>query len=104
MCLPAVNVVQSTDGGESWESLRIDTGERIEQKHFRINFSADSRLVVADGRLYWISGKKDNLRIFGLSTDGNALVRVQEMPSFGREMLSTELVPAVAKAEGIPLT
>ena len=97
------NVVQSTDGGESWESLRIDTGERIEKQHFRINFSADSRLVVADGRLYWISAEKDNLRIFGLSTDGNALVRVQEMPSFGREMLSIELVPAVAKAEGIHL-
>ena len=97
------NVVQSTDGGESWKSLRIDTGERIEKKHFRINFSSDSRLVVADGRLYWISPEKDNLRIFCLSTDGNALVPVPEMPSFGRDMLSIELVPAVAKAEGIHL-
>ena len=97
------NVVQSTDGGESWERLHIDTGERIEKKHFRINFSADSRLVVADGRLYWISAEKDNLRIFRLSTDGNALVPVQEMPSFSREMLSIELLPAVAKAEGIHL-
>ena len=97
------NVVQSTDDGESWKSLRIDTGERIEKKHFRINFSSDSRLVVADRRLYWISAEKDNLRIFRLSTDGNVLVPVPEMPSFGREMLSIELVPAVAKAEGIHL-
>ena len=97
------NVVQSTDGGESWKSLRIDTGERVEKKHRRINFSSDSRLVVADRRLYWISSERDNLRIFRLSTDGNALVPVQEMPSFGREMLSIELVPAVAKAEGIHL-
>ncbi len=97
------NVVQSTDGGESWKSLCIDTGERIEKKRFRINFSSDSRLVVADGRLYWISSEKDNLRIFRLSTAGNALVPVQEMPAFGREMLSIELVPAVAKAEGIHL-
>ena len=98
------NVVQSTDGGESWKSLRIDTGERIEKRRRSINFSSDSRLVVADGRLYWISlEKKHNLRIFRLSTDGNALVLVPEMPSFGREMLSIELVPAVAKAEGIHL-
>ena len=97
------NVVQSTDGGESWKSLRIDTGERIEKKHHSINFSSDSSLVVADGRLYWISSEKDNLRIFCLSTDGNALVPVQEMPSFGREMLPIERVPAVAKAEGIHL-
>ena len=97
------NVVQSTDGGESWKSLHIDTGDRIEKKHRSINFSSDSRLVVADGRLYWISSEKDNLRIFRLSTDGNALVPVPEVPSFGREMLSVELVPAVAKAEGIHL-
>ena len=97
------NVVQSTDGGESWKSLRIDTGERIEKQHRSINFSSDSRLAVADGRLYWISPEKDNLRILRLSTDGNALVPVSEMPSFGRKMLSTELVPAVAKAEGIHL-
>ena len=97
------NVVQSTDGGESWKSLRIDTGERIEKEHLRINFSSDSRLVVADRRLYWISPEKDNLRIFRLSTDGNALVPVQEMPPFGRDMLSIELVPAVAKAKGIHL-
>jgi len=97
------NVVESTDGGESWKSLRIDTGERIEKKHLLINFSSDSRVVVADGRMYWISSEKDNLRIFRLSTDGNALVPAQEMPAFGREMLSIELVPAVAKAEGIHL-
>ena len=97
------NAVQSTDGGESWKSLHIDTGEQIEKKHRRINFSSDSRLGVADGRLYWISSKKDNLRIFRLSTDGNTLVPVQEMPSFDREMLSVELVTAVAKAEGIHL-
>ncbi len=97
------NVVQSTDGGESWKSLRIDTGERIEKKHRSINFSSDSRVVVADGRLYWISSEKDNLRILRLSTDGNALVPVPEMPPFSRDMLSVELVPAVAKAEGIHL-
>ena len=101
------NVVQSTDGGESWKNLRIDGRESILEQtgknERRINFSSESRLVVSDGKLYWISRKKNNLRIFYLPTDGNALVPLQEIPTFGREMLSTELVMAVAKAEGIRL-
>ena len=101
------NVVQSTDGGESWKNLRIDARapifEQTGKNEHRINFSSDSKLVVADGRLYWIAPQKNNLRIFHLSTDGNALVPLQEIPTFDREMLSTELVTAVAKAEGIHL-
>ena len=101
------NVVQSTDGGESWKDLPIDTLtpilEQTGKNERRINFASDSRLVVADGRLYWISPEKNNLRIFHLSTDGNALMPLQELPTFDREMLSTELVTAVAKAEGIHL-
>ena len=101
------NVVQSTDGGESWKNLRIDAREPILEQtgknERRINFSSDSRLVVADGRLYWISPKKKNLRIFHLPTGGNVLVPLPEIPTFDREMLSTELVTTVAKAEGIHL-
>ena len=101
------NVVQSTDGGESWKTLRIDALapilEQTGKNERRINFSSSSRLVVADGKLYWISSEKNNLRVFHLSTDGNALVPLQELPTFDREMLSTELVTAVAKAEGIHL-
>ena len=100
-------VVQSTDGGESWKNLRIDAREAIleqtKKNERRINFPSDSRLVVANGRLYWISPEKGNLRISHLSTDGNALVPAHEIPAFDREMLSTELMTAVAKAEGIHL-
>ena len=35
------NIVQSTDGGESWKSLRIDTGKQIAKKPLRINFSVN---------------------------------------------------------------
>ena len=45
------------------------------QPHF--NFPADSRLTIADNILYVISSEKDNLRVFRLSADGDALIPVQ---------------------------
>ena len=74
-------IVQSTDGGESWKSVPIDAKTyshkpvKEEQSHF--NFPADSRLTIAGNILYVISSEKDNLRVFRLSADGDALIPVQ---------------------------
>ena len=49
-------IVQSTDGGESWKSVRVDVSEdtlaSIEQEHPHVNFSSNSKLAIADGELY----------------------------------------------------
>ena len=90
-------VLQSTDAGESWESVLIDAKSAEEQSG--ANFSSNSNLVVADGVLYGIGAEKENLRIYRLSTDGNALVPMKEVPAFDKEMLSTELWKSIAEAK-----
>ena len=74
-------IVQSTDSGESWKSVPVDAKTyphkpaKAEQSHF--NFPADSRLTIAGNMLYVISSEKDNLRVFCLSADGDALIPVR---------------------------
>lgn len=63
-------LVQSTDGGGSWKTVRID-----------VVFS-HSRLRVAGNILYAISPEKGNLGIFRLSADGDEFVPVRGVPMF----------------------
>lgn len=101
------DIVQSTDGGESWKSIRIDTNEQTfeltEQEHSHINFSYNSKIVSADGRLYGIVPEKYNLRVFRLSVEGDVLTSIPEIPAFKGETLSKELVATIAEAEEIYL-
>ena len=102
-----MDIFQSTDGGESWKSVRIDTNEQTleptTQERSHINFSYNSKIASADGGLYGIMPEKHNLRIFRLSVDGDVLLPVQEVPAFNSETLSKELVTAIAEAEEIYL-
>ena len=79
-------LVQSTDGGESWKTVRIDVSDvalsPMEKRQPHINIFSHSRLTVARNTLYVISSEKDNLRVFRLSADGNRIVPVQEVPIF----------------------
>ena len=91
-------VYQSTDEGVSWEQLwvagafvkettitngssTIINGSLIPTKAHVYTFF-DSKLVVDDNNLYFLSRKDDNLGISRLSTDGNILSRVQGIPAF----------------------
>ena len=100
-------LVQSTDGGESWKNVHIDGSkdslESIGQEHSRVNFSFDSKLALTDGGLYGLDPDGNNLHIFRLSTDDNIFIPVQEIPTFDRKTLSTELWTSIAKAERIDL-
>ena len=102
-----MDIFQSTDGGESWKSVRIDTNEQtsesIGQERSHINFSYNSQIANSDGRLYGIVPEKYNLRVFRLSVEGNVLAPMQEVPAFKGEILSKELVAAIAEAEEIYL-
>ncbi len=72
-------VVQSTDGGGSWKTVRID-----------VVFS-HSRLTIAGNTLYVFSPEKDNLGIFRLSADSNEFVPVQGVPIFEVDAPSIKL-------------
>ena len=93
------DLVQSVDGGETWETVRIDTNnqilEAIDKKLSHLNLAL--QLAIANDALYGIvpeSGtdlQKDYLRIFQLSAGDNVLVPVQGAPTFEQESLSVDL-------------
>ena len=116
------NLIRSVDGGETWETvqiesdnlireaidaieqqfsyLNIDTNtqgrETIEQKFSHLNLA--SPLVVANGTLYGIvpeyktAPEKDALHLFRLTVADNVLVPVQGAPAFERESSSVHLL------------
>ena len=92
------DIVQSTDAGESWKSILIDS-KSTGKKQALAKFSSNSNLVVADGTLYGIADEEENLRIHRLSKDANVFAPVQGIPAFYKEMLSTELWKSVAEAK-----
>ena len=87
------DIVQSTDGGESWRGVRMNANgvnpKPLKEGHSRLNFSAESRLTIAGNTLYVITPEKDDLRVFRLAVDGNALVPIQEVPDFEVDVPST---------------
>lgn len=87
-------IVQSTDGGESWTDVRINDSEvnpkSVKERDSRLNFSAGSRLAIAGNILYVISPEKDDLSVFRLSTDGSALIPIQEVPAFDVDVPFTD--------------
>ena len=92
------DIVQSTDAGESWKSILMDS-KSTQKKQSPVTFSSNSNLVVADGTLYGIADEEENLRIYRLPTDANVFVPIQGIPAFYKEMLSTELWKSVAEAK-----
>ena len=89
------DLVQSNDGGETWETVRIDTVDptlkTIEKLSKFPNFSLPSQLATAGNMLYGIAFESEHLRVFHLSEDNDVLVPVQGMPTFQREPLYIEL-------------
>ena len=89
------DIVQSMDRGKSWEAVGIDVS-KVNPKPFkagdsRFNFSAHSRLTIADNILYVISSEQAlyDVSVFRLSTDGNTFVPIQGVPDFEVKVPST---------------
>ena len=78
-------VFQSINGGRTWKSIRIGDEERPPElgtkESSRIHPSFDSKLVIVDHALYLISPVRSDLRVFRLSTDGNILNPVRNVPT-----------------------
>ena len=90
------NLVQSTNGGDTWETLRIDSSNRTpkstEKDFSLINSYLVSRLAIANNVLYGIAHAENDLRVFNLFPgDAPMLVPVQGVPAFKREFAFTEL-------------
>ena len=92
------DIAQSTDGGESWKNVLVDSKLTGEER-FPVDFSSNSNLVVAEGELYGIASEKENLRIYRLSTDANVFAPIQGIPAFHAGMLSTELWKSITEAK-----
>ena len=82
------DVAESIDGGESWKGIGPDvndhTFEPIDEEIPRVDFSFDSKLVVADGVLYGIVPEAGNMRVFYLSAERNEFIPIQGIPAFPR--------------------
>jgi RNA polymerase sigma factor (sigma-70 family) len=91
------DIAESTDGGESWKSVGTDVNNRtfepIGADQPRVDFSFNSKLVVADGVLYGIVLGVENLRVFYLPVEHNEFIPIQGIPAFDREVRSKNLQP-----------
>ena len=108
-------VYQSTDEGVSWKKLPIAeasfgkvttiTTESSKPYSARVSHSFDSKLIADDNNLYFLShinidnNLRNNLRIFGLSTDDNILSPVQSGPTSDDEALLRKLRTSFASSE-----
>ena len=90
---------QSTDEGVSWKDLsiaeipflKVTCTESLGPDRTRVYTSFDSKLVVDNNNLYFISPKDDNLRISRLFTDDNIRSPIQNMPTSDDEALFGKL-------------
>ena len=98
------DLVQSTNGGETWETLRIDSSnhtlEAREKELSLINVYLASQLAVDNEVLYGVLSGKNNShpRVFHLSTDDDMFVPVHEAPAFKRESPLTEMPARIKKS------
>ena len=92
-------VYQSTNQGVSWKKVSVDA-ESVEDDQLRLRADLDSEFVISDGILYFISPKKDHLRISHLSGDGNRLIPVQVTPTFDSERMKANQLSETPRAVG----
>ena len=80
------DIAESTNGGELWKGIGPDVNDRtlepIVAEQPRVDFSFDSKFVVADGVLYGIVPEAGNVRVFYLSAEHNAFIPIRGIPAF----------------------
>ena len=82
-------VYQSTDGGVSWQKL-WNHGQEAVLNIPTTRLTHESKLIPVGDILYSLSSVGDNLSIFRLSTDGDMLIPVQDVPIFDRRKIGYE--------------
>ena len=85
----AEGVMKSTNGGESWKNIPLNSGEltlKPIEEDTLTNRLISPELAIADAVLYGAAPvlvPEHKLRIFRLSTNGNVLIPLQEIPALG---------------------
>ena len=74
------DLVQSTDEGETWESVHFNTHEHTPE--LDTDFYANMKLTIADNIFYAISIRENKPSIFHTSVAGDELIRVHGVPTF----------------------
>ena len=77
------DLVQSTDGGETWESAHFNTHEHTPE--LDTDFYANLKLTIAHNALYAISIHEGKPSIFRSSTAGDKLIPIHGIPAFEAE-------------------
>ena len=77
------DLVQSTDGGETWESVRFQTYEHTPK--LDIDFYEKIKLTVADNALYVISIRENKPSVFRTSAVGDKFIPIHGIPAFEAE-------------------
>ena len=80
-------VYQSTDAGVSWKKVRVDGQEAALNPRTKLAY--ESKLVVVNNTLYFLSSEAEEFQIFRLSADGDTLIPVQGVPPFDRKTNSS---------------
>ncbi len=87
------DLVQSTDGGETWESAHFNTHEHTPQ--LDTDFYANIKLTIAHNALYAISIHEGKPSIFRSSAAGDKLIPIHGIPAFEAEtVLDNNTVPS----------
>ena len=77
------NLVQSTDGGETWESVHFNTHEHTPK--LDTDFYATIKLTIADNVLYAIAIRENKPSIFRISAADDKLIPIHGVPAFEAE-------------------
>ena len=79
------DLVQSTDAGKTWESVRFNTHKHTPK--LDTDFYENIKLTIADNLLYAISIQENKPSIFRTSAAGDELISVYGVPAFETEAM-----------------
>ena len=77
-------MLKSTDGGESWESINLRTNEDVTLE------AAQAKVVTDDGVLYASNSELNGVTLFHFSDAGDVFLPVEGVPDFEEDTLHKE--------------
>ena len=80
------DLVQSTDGGETWGSVGFNTHEHTPE--LDTDFYRNIKLTIAGSVVYAISIRENRPSLFRTSTAGDELILIDDVPAFEAETVS----------------
>ena len=83
-------VYQSSDIGRSWKKVPVDGYKAVLNPRTKV--ASESKLVVIGNMLYLLSSEAEDFQIFRLSTDGDTLIPIQDVPIFDRETVNPHAI------------